>query len=257
MADQKNIFTDAADYDRSMGRMSRIAGEKFLDWLSMPEGLRWLDIGCGTGSFTELVFDRLSPASIAAIDPSEHQIAFARTKPVADRIGFRQGDAMSLEFDDNEFDVAVMALVIQYIPDPEKAMGEIVRVVRPGGTVAAYVWPAHGDGHPSEYLRSAVRSVGPSETNRPGAGMRTTEAMKALFAASGITEIETRSLEIPFRFENFEKYWAGQHLDQYRHLGASEIAQMQEYLSTHLPRDAEGRISYTARANAIRGRVAD
>ena len=148
MAEQENFFADSQAYERGMGRLSRVAGEAFLDWLSLPSGLKCLDVGCGTGSFTELWLDRNAPSAICAIDPSEGQIALAKRKQWAGHVDLRVGDAMSLPFGDDEFDVAVMALVIQYIPDPMQAMSEITRVVQQRGTVAAYVWPGPEEGHP-------------------------------------------------------------------------------------------------------------
>src|SRR5262245_55980918 len=145
MADRENFFADGQAYDRAMGRLSRIAGERFLEWLSMPASLRWLDVGCGSGSFTELILQRGAPRTISAIDPSEDQIVFAKSKLSAQQIDYCNGDAMSLPYDHGEFDVAVMALVIQYIHDPGQAMSEIARVVRKGGTVAAYVWPGRAE----------------------------------------------------------------------------------------------------------------
>ena len=91
MSEQNGFFTDGEAYDRAMGRMSRIAGEKFLDWLSLPDGLQWLGIGCGTGSFSELILARNAPGAIVAIDPSEEQIAYTKTKPSAGVIDYRCG----------------------------------------------------------------------------------------------------------------------------------------------------------------------
>ena len=163
MAEAKNFFADSATYERAMGRCSRVAGKIFLDWIDIPDDLQWLDVGCGTGSFTELVLERNAPKTISAIDPSEGQVAFAKNKSWAGCVDFRQGDAMSLPFADNEFDVAVMALVIQYIPDPAKAMSEITRVVRPGGTIATYTWPGSLEDHPMQPLTEAIKSIGVPE----------------------------------------------------------------------------------------------
>ena len=74
-------FRDGATYERYMGRWSRLAGDAFLDWLRPPPGLRWLDVGCGNGAFTEALAGRCAPASIHGVDPSEAQLAFARSLP--------------------------------------------------------------------------------------------------------------------------------------------------------------------------------
>ena len=82
MGNTMSFFTDGQAYERLMGRWSRAAGETFLDWLSPPKGLNWLDVGCGTSAFTELVIDRCAPVHITAIDPAEDQIAYARNRPL-------------------------------------------------------------------------------------------------------------------------------------------------------------------------------
>jgi len=255
MAGRKDYFADSAAYDRTMGRMSRIAGEKFLDWLSLPRGLRWLDVGCGTGSFSELILAWNAPGAIVAIDPSEGQIAITRTKPSAGVIDYRCGDAMALPFGDDEFDVAAMALVVQYISDPVKAMDEISRVVRPTGTVAAYVWPPYADGHPYRPLAEAIHSLGGTGTGRPGTRIRTIEGLVDLFTASGLTGVDAVPLELQLAFENFDDYWSAHQSSLYGDLSSSDVVRLKALLRERLPADEDGRIAYTARANAIRGKV--
>jgi len=125
-------FDDGAAYERMMGNWSRLAGEIFLDWLAPLSGLRWIDIGCGNGAFTELLVERCAVAEVQGIDPSEGQLAFARARPAARVAEFRQGDAMALPFSEDRFDVAVMALVIFFVPDPAKGVAEMVRVFLSG-----------------------------------------------------------------------------------------------------------------------------
>ena len=131
MADQ--LFTDGAAYERLMGRWSRLVGQAFLDWLDVPKDLRWLDAGCGNGVFTEELIARCAPAAVTAIDPSEEQLAYARNRPGAKAAEFRIGDAQKLPFGDDSFDAAIMALVISFLPKPDKAAAEMTRVVRSGG----------------------------------------------------------------------------------------------------------------------------
>src|SRR5690242_12924995 len=108
-------FDDGAAYERYMGKWSQRAGEAFLDWLAPAPGLRWLDVGCGNGAFTELIGERCAPAAVHGVDPSPGQLAFARTRPVSRIAQFHQGDAMALPFADDTFDAAVMPLVIFFV----------------------------------------------------------------------------------------------------------------------------------------------
>src|SRR5215204_3464697 len=129
MADQQIRFDDGASYEQMMGIWSRSAGDIFLDWLAPLPGLRWIDVGCGNGAFTDLSVERCRPVEVQGIDPSEGQLAFARTRPSSRVAEFRQGDAMALPFPADTFDAAVMALVIVFVSDPLKAVEEMVRVV--------------------------------------------------------------------------------------------------------------------------------
>ena len=148
MTQQPIRFDDGAAYERMMGAWSQLVGQVFLDWLSPATGQRWIDVGCGNGTFTEQLIQRCAPVEAQAIDPSEAQLAFARTRPGAAGAVFRQGDAMVLPFEADRFDCAVMALVIHFVPDPAKGVREMTRVVRPGGLVAAYVRDALGGRDP-------------------------------------------------------------------------------------------------------------
>jgi ubiquinone/menaquinone biosynthesis C-methylase UbiE len=87
-------------------------GTVFLDWLALPSGLKWIDVGCGNGAFTELIVERCAPTEVRGIDPSEAQLDFARQRPAARLAKFDLGDAMALPFPADTFDAAIMALVI-------------------------------------------------------------------------------------------------------------------------------------------------
>ena len=160
-------FDNGSAYERGMGVWSRLAGEVFLDWLAPPQGMRWIDIGCGSGAFTELTMQRCAPAETHGIDPSEPQLAFARTRPGAAGATFHQGDAMALPFEADRFDAAIMALVIFFVPEPAKGVAEMARVVRPGGTIAAYAWDVLNGGFPFEPLQAEFRALGVSPSLPP------------------------------------------------------------------------------------------
>src|ERR1700753_2036553 len=106
MSEQTIRFEDGAAYEHGMGMWSHLAGQAFLDWIAPPAGLRWIDVGCGNGAFTELLIERCAPSTVSGIDPSPAQLDYARTRPGAAGATFQQGDAMALPFPDAAFDAA-------------------------------------------------------------------------------------------------------------------------------------------------------
>ena len=206
MSETTSFFTDGEAYDRLMGRWSRAVGEKFFNWLALPEGLRWLDVGCGTGAFTELILDRCSPNQISAVDPSENQIEYARSRTALDRVDIRVGDAQSLPFADGEFDVAAMALAINFIPDSAKAVAEMKRVVRSGGTVATYVWDMTGKGFTQQPLLDGLEEIGVERPSfRPEITRR--NALNELFNGAGLGDVSVCSIDIQLTFSDFDDFW--------------------------------------------------
>lgn len=253
-------FDDGAAYERGMGRWSRIAGEIFLDWIAPAPGQRWLDVGCGSGAFTELVMQRCAPAEAQGVDPSEAQLAFARQRDGARAASFQTGDAMALPFPDDRFDAAAMALVIFFVPDPPKGVAEMVRVVRPGGLVAAYAWDMDSNGFPFAPIQSALRQSGFTPPRPPSIDASRMEAMQALWQSAGLTGVETRLIEPRRTFADFDEFWTastgtGSVRPALAAMAPAEIEHVKERVRAMLPADAEGRISYAARANAIKGRV--
>jgi ubiquinone/menaquinone biosynthesis C-methylase UbiE len=104
--------------------------------------------------------ERCAPVEVQGIDPSEGQLAFARTRPAARRAAIHQGNAMALPCPADSFDVAVMALAIVFVPDPVKGLEEMVRVVRPGGLIASYMWDMTGCGFPLDPILVEMRAMG-------------------------------------------------------------------------------------------------
>lgn len=261
MTETLSFFTDGEAYQRMMGQWSRTAGEVFLDWLSLPQGLRWADIGCGTGAFTQLLVDRCAPKEVRAVDPSADQIAFARTTPAAKTVDFRVGDAQSLPFGDREFDVAAMALVITFIPDPTKALAEMKRVVKPGGTIGTYVWDFTNGGSPQQPLREAIEAAGVTVTHMQGHENSRREALDRIFKAASLDDVATRMIEIDVSYPDFDAYWTSQTalanttVQYLRSMPATEVERVKAYLREHLATDQSGRIAYKARASAAKGRV--
>src|SRR5262245_28057 len=207
MAESKYRFDDGAAYERYMGDWSRRAGMVFLDWLAAPSDLNWIDVGCGNGAFTELLVEKCAPTEVQGIDPSEAQLAFARKRPSARLAKFDSGDAMAVPFPAKTFDAAVMALVIFFVPDPAKGVAEMVRVVRPGGMVAAYAWDILGGGFTLEPLRIELRAMGIKPVDPPSVEASRVEAMRDLWIGAGLDTVDTRQITVQRTFSSFEEFW--------------------------------------------------
>lgn len=255
----KITFEDGAAYERMMGTWSRLTGEVFLDWLAPEPGLRWIDIGCGNGAFTELVVGRCQPGEVQGIDPSEGQLAFAHTRPASRAAEFRQGDAMALPFANSYFDAAVMALVIFFVPDPARGVAEMLRVVAPGGTAAAYAWDILGGGSPLEPIQAEMRALGLSPLLAPQAAVAGMDALRELWVDAGFDDVETREIVVQRTFPDFGTFWSASQASSVGQvvsaLPAADVRRLQAAVRDRLPADAAGRVTYAARANAVKGRV--
>ena len=254
-------FSDGEAYERVMGRWSQVAGVTFLDWLGLPKGLTWLDVGCGNGAFTETLVAMNAPGEVNGIDPSEGQIAYARTRLGTKLANFQTASAQHLPFSDDSFDVAVMPLVISFVPDPVKAVGEMKRVVQPGGTVAAYMWDVSGGGLPVEPIRAAMRSMGEGEANLPSHQASREDRMRAVWEQAGLVEIETRVIRIRVDYESFDDFWKTNSMPvgptgaAIAKLSSVKKEELKDLLRQRLLTAPDGRISYDPFANAVKGRV--
>lgn len=252
-------FEDGAAYERMMGTWSRLAGEVFLDWLASRQSLRWIDIGCGNGAFTELIVDRCAPAEVQGIDPSAGQLAFAQERPAGRMAEFRQGDAMALPFPEDRFDAAVMALVIFFVPDPAKGVAEMVRVTRSGGTVAAYAWDMLGGGFPLDPIQAELRAIGITPPLPPSADSSRMEALVDLWTDAGLEAVTTREITVQRTFADFDDFWKCSQSPSFAPIISamtpSDVESLKTRVHARLPVDAAGRISCEGRANAIAGYV--
>jgi len=261
MAEITNLYEDGNAYERMMGRWSGIAGEKFLSWLDLPKGLRWLDVGCGNGAFTEVLIARCAPNEVTAVDPSEEQLAFARKRPGTTTAQFQIGAAEALPLADGRFDVAAMALVLSLLPDPVKAAAEMARVVRPGGWVATYMWDIPGGGLPTEPIYAGMRSLALDPTFGPGAAATTRDKMRWTWEAAGLTSVETCVIRVPIVYSSFEDFWEANDVpigpsgNALRAMRPEIKAQLKAAVRSQLPSAPSGEVCFEAFANAVKGKV--
>lgn len=165
---------------------------------------------------------------------------------------------MALPYDANRFDVAVMALVLFFVPDPRKGAAEMVRVTRPGGTVASYTWDILRGGTPTQPLWEEMDALGKPGARPPSADISRFEALKALWAELGLREVETRELVVERTFADFDDYWLSMVVSSpsgvLGRLSDAESAELKRRLQARLPASATGEITVHSSATAIKGR---
>lgn len=251
-------------YERYVGRWSRRIAPMFLSWLRIPAGRRWLDVGCGTGALCAAIVDHCSPSLVAGVEPSEGFLKTARGN-LAGRAVVHQGSATGIPLDDASVDVVVSGLVLNFVPDQRAALAEMARVTGSGGTIGAYVWDYAGK---MEFMRFFWDAA--VELNPDAAGMDEgvrfplcrPEALVELFAGAGLNGVEVTAIDIPTPFTTFEDYWQpflggqGPAPAYAMSLDDAARARLRDRIREHIPVEADGSISLTARAWATRATVA-
>ena len=245
-------------YDSYMGRWSRQVAPHFLDRLGARDGLDWLEVGCGTGALSAAIVARHAPKSLIAIDPSEGFLAKARANVPDARVEFRVGDAQALSVDTASRDIVVSALVLNFVPDKEKALAEMKRAARPGATIAFYVWDYPGGG--MEFMRAFWTAAGTLDpkaralTEDKRFPFCTPDGLTDLAMRAGLSAVTCTAIEIPTVFKNFDDYWrpftlgAGPAPGYCMSLDDDARQRLKEYLSDSLPRGPDGSIALKARA---------
>jgi SAM-dependent methyltransferase len=258
------IWAEAAAYEPYVGRWSRLVAGELLAWLAPRSGLRWLDVGCGTGALSHTILERTLPGQVVAVDRSPAYVAAARSRAHGPGL-FVVADAQDLPVRARRFDHAVSALVLNFVAEPGRMIAEMERAVRPGGRVALYVWDYAGRMDLMRHFWDAAATLSP-RAGEMDEGTRfpicRPEALEAAFAAAGLSQIEARALDVPTVFRDFDDFWQpflggqGPAPGYARSLSEEARAQLRELLHSRLPRAADGSIPLVARAWAVRGVVA-
>ena len=251
-------------YERYVGRWSRPVAAKLLDWLHPSTDLDWLDVGRGTGALTRALLERAQPHAVTAIDPSAGFIEHGRRRVTDARVTWRVGDAQDLPVETNGFDAAAAALVLNFVPQPARAVEEMARAVRPGGTVAAYVWDYAGRMDLMRHFWDAAVELDPAAATLDE-GRRfplcQPAPLAALFTSAGLEGVDGTALEISTPFRDFDDYWTpflggqGPAPGYAMSLSEEHRTRLRERIRSGLPIGADGRIELTARAWAVHGRV--
>jgi SAM-dependent methyltransferase len=255
-------FQNADAYERFMGRWSRRLAPLLIRFGGLSHGERVLDVGCGTGSLSFTLAETDDLAAITGVDLTPGFLDFARARNTDPRVTFEHGDARALPFADNSFDRAFSMLVLHFIPDAPRAVAEMRRVVRPGGTVAAAVWDGYG-GMPHLRMIWDIAAVLDPVLERPlFRPMMVPGEMEEAWRAVGLVDIEQTSLMIRVEFSSFEDFWSPFLLGEGPHgqyvVGLAEPARalLQEHARrAYLANRPDGPRSFVSVAWACRGSV--
>ena len=260
---EPTVWAEGGSYERYIGRWSRRVAHELLGELGLPGGRRWLDVGCGTGALTETILEMMSPREVVGVDPSDGFVAYARSRVSDGRARFQVGAACELPFADRAFDAVVAGLVLNFVPEPERAVAEMARVGADGAVVGAYVWDYAGKMEIIRRFWEAATGVDP-EAAELDEGQRfpicRPDELERVFRGAGLREVEAHAIDVPARFVDFEDYWLP-FLGGQGPAGAYAVAladerrtELREALREALPFEPDGSLRLLARAWAVRGR---
>jgi SAM-dependent methyltransferase len=263
MSARGDVWSAGDLYEPYVGRWSRLVAREFLPWLAVPSGRDWLDVGCGTGALTQTILDLAHPRSIRGVDPSPGFLGHAKAR-VGERARFDVGDAQALPVEPHAVDAAVSGLVLNFVPEPARAVAELARVVRPGGVVGAYVWDYAGKMELMRHFWDAAVALDPAAAALDeGRRFPICQAgpLTTLFTQAGLRDVAVRTIDVPTRFRDFDDYWSpflggqGPAPGYAMSLGEARRAALRDHIRAGLPVGSDGAIQLVARAWAVKGRA--
>lgn len=249
-------------YEQFMGRWSSLIAQEFLRWLAVPPARKWLDVGCGTGVLARLILQHYQPQHVVGVDPSNDFIAYAKRSINHPSVQLTVGLAQSLDIPSNSMDAVVSGLVLNFIPQPEEAVTEMIRVAKPGGQIGIFLWD-YADG--MEMLRffwdAAIELDDDARELDEGVRFPICREgqLEALAQSSRLRNVEAVPIDVTTVFRNFDAYWqpflgnAGPAPSYVMGLSLDARQELETRLRQALPVNEDGSISLNARAWAVKG----
>ncbi len=253
----RDRWSGAEAYERFMGRWSRLLADRVISDQTVRPGLRWLDVGCGTGALTQSVLTHCSPQSVLGVDPAAGFVAAAREQVTDARASFETGSAERLPLGDGDVDRVVSGLVLNFVPDQEMALTEMRRVLRPGGAATVYVWDYADGMQMLRYFWDAAAELDPGSAIHDEGDrfpVCQTGGLEGALAAVGFSDIRAGEAWIPQVFADFDDYWqpflggTGPASAYCASLTDPGRARLAERLVDRLPTQSDGSIRLRARA---------
>lgn len=206
---EAKMFAASAGYERFMGRWSRLLATEYVVFAGVRDGDRVLDVGTGTGSFGSTVEARMPSSRIVGIDPSAGFIAAAQKNARSDRARYEVGDAQAIQFKDASFDNTAALLVMNFVPDHNKAIAEMRRVTRPGGVVSACVWDYNEGMQSLRFFWDEAVALDPAIEPRDERHMKLSRQgqLADLWKKAGLIGVQEKPLTINQTFSSFDDYW--------------------------------------------------
>jgi ubiquinone/menaquinone biosynthesis C-methylase UbiE len=195
----------AESYDRFMGGYSTQLGPQLIDLAGIEAGHRAVDVGCGPGALTAELVGLLRADAVAAVDPSEQFVEATRSRHPG--VDVRLAPAEDLPFPDDSFDAALAQLVVHFMADPVAGLGEMARVTRPGGAVAACVWDHAGGRSPVAPFWQAARELDHDLVDESDLAGAREGHLAELFRAAGLREIQESEVSATVEYQAFEDWW--------------------------------------------------
>jgi SAM-dependent methyltransferase len=256
-----DAWSSAEPYEPFMGRWSRLLATEVVSWLDPRPGLRWLDVGCGTGAVSDAVLTGAAPTSIVGVDPSAAYLAAAGARLKDPRVTFSVGGADALPVPDSSVDEVICGLVLNFVPDPGAALREMRRALLPGGTAAAYVWDYADGMQMLRHFWDAATAEDPaaSASDEGDFPICREGGLEEAFATAGFDDVRGQAVEVLTTFRDFDDYWTpflggqGTAPAYCATLSADVRERIRARLQSTLRPEPEGTITLRARAWAARG----